>query len=171
MDHHPLFLFGSLRDADLFALVAGRPMAHWTVSAAVLVDHRAERAENEAYPVLVPARGARAEGLLVHGLDAGTVARISFYETTDYTLGPVEVVADGAARAARCYHATEILPTSGEWWCIDAWRRDGKPLAMHAAELAMAWYGRVPLREVAALWPDFYREARARLDAGLRRIA
>lgn len=166
-----LFLFGSLRDADLFGLVAGRPMADWRVDPAVLVDHRTERAENEAYPVLVGAPGARAEGLLVRGLDAGIIDRISFYETTDYRLEPIEVLVDGVAVAARCYHATEILPSSGEWWCLDTWRRTGKPLAMHAAEIAMSWYGRIGLEDVYRIWPDIYREAQARLTEAERRRA
>ncbi|MEJ1159859.1 gamma-glutamylcyclotransferase family protein [Prosthecomicrobium sp. N25] len=164
----PLFFFGSLRDADLFAIVAGRPLGDFAVTAAVLVDRRAERAENEAYPVLVEAPGARAEGILVHGLDPEIVARIAFYETTDYVLGPVEVVAGGEPVAAHCFHATEILPSSGEWWCIDHWSRAGKPLALHAAELAMGHYGRVSHEDVAAVWPEIYREAARRLAAAER---
>lgn len=166
-----LFLFGSLRDPDLFGLVAGRPMADYRVDPAVLVDHRTERAMNEAYPVLVGAPGARAEGLLVSGLSAEVIDRISFYETTDYRLEPIEVHVDGVAMPARCYHATEILPSSGEWWCLDTWRRTGKPLAMHAAEIAMSWYGRIGLEEVYRIWPDIYREARERLIATERRRA
>jgi ADP-ribose pyrophosphatase len=167
----PLFFFGSLRDADLFSIVAGRPIAAFRTVEAALVDRRAERAENEAYPVLVEAPGARAEGMLVHGLDAEIVDRIAFYETTDYVLGPVEVMAETAAVRARCFHATDILPSSGEWWCIEQWRRTGKPLALHAAEIAMSHYGRVGLEAVAGVWPEIYREAAQRLAAAERRRA
>ena len=83
-------------------------------------------------------------------------------------------VRGGATIRARCYHATEILPTSGEWWNLDHWSVSGKPLALHAAGLAMAHYGRVGLADVAALWPEIYREARRRLEAeavARRRIA
>lgn len=166
-----LFLFGSLRDAELFERVAGRPMADYRVDPAVLVDHRTERAANEAYPVLVGAPGARAEGLVVRGLHVEIIDRISFYETTDYRLEAIEVLVDGVVVAARCYHATEILPSSGEWWCLETWRRTGKPLAMHAAEIAMSWYGRIGLEEVYRIWPDIYREAQVRLAEAERRRA
>jgi ADP-ribose pyrophosphatase len=164
----PLFFFGSLRDTDLFALVAGRPFADFAIRPAAMAGHRARRADGEAYPVLTAEQGHRAGGLLVDLPDPTAIARIAFYETTDYRLAETEVLTAAGPVRAQFFESTGLLAATEETWSLERWQATAKPFALAAAELVMDHFGRVPHEASADLWPDVYARAAARLGANRR---
>ena len=131
----PLFVFGTLRDADVLALVLGRADA--PVEPARLAGHAARTVAGRDYPVLVPEPGASAEGALVHGLDATDRARLAWFEGEAYALAPCRVDADGGPIEAVLFAAATPLPTAGPWR-LDAWQDGTKTLFLERARLWMA---------------------------------
>lgn len=168
-DDLPLFLFGTLRDPALFAVVFGRPQHTLACQPALLPGHAALRVEGADFPVLVAAPSCRQPGLLVDGLSAEEVARAVFYESTGYRLAPVRPVAAGRPAAANAFLPTGRLPVSGDRWRLSRWRRRHGLRVVTAAALAFEHYGRVDAAGFEALWPQIEQETAARLAVTARR--
>ena len=66
--HAPLFAYGTLRDPDLLARVLARPLNAEAMLAAVAPGFRAVHYPGRAYPALVRAPGAAAEGVVLTDL-------------------------------------------------------------------------------------------------------
>jgi hypothetical protein len=161
----PLFLFGTLRDPDLFRVVFGRPQTALPCRPAHLPGHAAMRVAGGDFPVLVARPECRQPGLLVEGLAPAEIARAVFYESSGYRLAPVRLRVTAAAVTARAFLPTGRLPASSTRWRLAAWqRRHGRRVAT-AAELAFEHYGRVDADGFDALWPEIERETAARLAA------
>ena len=94
---HSLFVFGTLRHADLLRAVAGELP---DLSDANLPDHAVFAVKGAAFPVLLPVPGETATGLLLTNLSDAAMARLDFYErifaytrqaiTVETETGPVE---------------------------------------------------------------------------------
>ena len=133
----PLFVFGTLRDPDVLALVLGRAGAR--TEPASLPGHAARTVAGRDYPVLVPEPGKAAPGALVHGLDAADRARLAWFEGEAYALAPCRVdAADGAVDATVFVAAG--LPVDGPWH-LDAWRARDKPGFLERARRWMDEFG------------------------------
>ena len=165
LDALPLFLFGTLRDEALFAVVFGRPQHALRCRTALLPGHAALRVAGADFPVLVAAPSCRQPGLFVEGLAPGEVARAVFYESTGYRLAPVRPVVAGRPVAAHAFLPTGRHPVSGERWRLAAWRRRHGTRIVTAAALVFAHYGRIDADGFDALWPEIERETAARLAA------
>lgn len=165
----PLFLFGTLRDPALFAVVFGRPQEGLACRPALLPGHAAMRVEGADFPVLVAAPSCRQPGLLVAGLGPEEIGRGVFYESSGYRLAPVRLRAAGRAVAARAFLPTGRLPVSGERWRLAPWQRRHGTRVVTAAALAFAHYGHVDEAGFDALWPEIERETALRLAAAGRR--
>ncbi|WP_019644022.1 gamma-glutamylcyclotransferase family protein [Novispirillum itersonii] len=98
----PLFVFGSLMDADILARVLGRRRAAAVVRCpAWLSGYRRQCAREDVFPILVPDTHTVAadeaiahppvEGRLLLGLTAGDLDRIEYYEGAGYVLRPLTV--------------------------------------------------------------------------------
>ena len=132
----PLFVFGTLRDADVLALVLGREDV--PTEPASLADRSARTVAGRDYPVLVPEPGARAPGALVHGLDEADRVRLAWFEGEAYALAPCRVeTAAGAEVDAVLFAAATPLPVAGPWE-LDAWRATGKAGFLRRARRWMA---------------------------------
>ena len=79
-----LFFYGSLMDRELLALVIGRATDGLSIEAATLHGFDRRRVRDESFPILVPHTGGRVEGVLVTDLTAADIARLQFYEGSDY---------------------------------------------------------------------------------------
>ncbi|MCC7427413.1 MAG: gamma-glutamylcyclotransferase [Alphaproteobacteria bacterium] len=102
-----LFLYGSLTDAAMLARRSGEPALARRLSRATLSGHRRVALRAEPYPTLI--RDARAVvcGLLVPGISARALARLSAYEGPRYRLRAVMVrTASGACLGARSWIAS-----------------------------------------------------------------
>jgi len=154
-----LFLFGTLRDPDLFAVVFGRPLDAVARAEARLDEHAAVHALGCPYPVVVARPGRAAPGLVVDDLAAAEIERAAFYESTLYELRPVTVATVRGARPARAFFPTAALPASDETWHLPVWQRGPKRHALAEARLIMDLFGRVTADEIDARWPEIAARA------------
>lgn len=155
-----VFLFGTLLDPDLRRIVLGREIAG---RPAQLPDHAVEAAAGGDWPILVPRRGAYAEGLLVE-LDREAAARAAFYEAgSGYAAGPAVVDTAGERLAAEVYRAPDGTG-SGRGWALATWQAARGALTRRAAAAAMTTFRRIAPGELRFRMPMI----RARADAALR---
>lgn len=119
-----IFFYGTLRHAPHLTAVLGR-LAE-TVPAQ-MADHALLRAAGGSWPVLQPAPGQSAEGLLLRGASDEDLARINFYEAIFGWL-PQDVVVhvDGTAISAQAWLPPGMIKTDGAW-SLEHW------VARHAA--------------------------------------
>jgi nudix-type nucleoside diphosphatase (YffH/AdpP family) len=143
-----VFLFGTLRHADLLRLVAGREVAG---EDAVLAGAACERAMGGDWPVLVARSGARAPGRLVV-VDDATLARLDYYEAVfGYVRDTVTVETEAGPVAADLWRPTQTDPGRGTPWDLAAWAEGWAALTLEAARDIMRRMGRQPAGEVARL--------------------
>ena len=151
----PLFVFGTLRDADVRRLVLGDLAEAVGRAPATLPDHRVARAAEGPWPVLVPAPGATAGGEVLYCPPAARAALDRFEARFGYAPEPAVVHTRGGPVHATLYRAGGAA--GGPDWSLAQWRDDGKPLFLEMA------------REVqetgSAGGPGLMRRALARLAA------
>ena len=138
---HPVFLYGTLTDPDVLARVLGRPVAPDELEPAHLDGFRRLRAAGASYPVLAPAPGAAAEGLLLRRATRRDILRLNHFESGEYhaELRPVRTGA-GATVPAWLYAPLPDLPASADPWRPDAWRRAHATDFLTACDAWMADY-------------------------------
>jgi nudix-type nucleoside diphosphatase (YffH/AdpP family) len=159
-----IFLFGTLCHEPLRRLVAGTEL---TARAAVLPGARIARVRDAAWPVLVDAPGARAEGVLI-AAEGAALARLDFYEACfGYKRRPVTVEVDGAEQAADVWRPSgQGAPSDGAWSLAD-WARDWATLtALAAEEVLRQREGGATPEEVGHRYWMICARAQATLSAG-----
>lgn len=156
---HRLFLYGTLRDPELYAIVAGRPLDGRPVT---LAGHRVAWAQEESFPLILEDPDATAKGLVVE-VDDAAKARMDFYELGfHYTLRPV-TPSDGAE--ALVYFPDDGLWRVGASWSLSDWQRDFGAHAREAADEYMRLMGRLSPEAAAAAFPQVRMRAFSRLRA------
>jgi ADP-ribose pyrophosphatase len=163
-----LYLYGTLRHLPLLATVLGRPRADIAARPAHLPDHRVAWAEGQPFPMILPAPGAAATGLVLKGLGAEDMARLDFYEGGfGYGLRDVTVLDDdGAAIPAQVYFPDPDLWTPGADWSLADWARDWGEISVAAAQEVMGYFGNRSPAEVAGMFPMIRSRAASRVRAG-----
>ncbi len=156
-----LFLFGTLLDPELRALVAGGAIDGCD---AYLPDHRVRRAAGADFPVLVPHAGSVARGLLI-APDAVAMVRLHFYEE-GFGFGPetMQLIVEGVPREVILYRAPDAA-ASDEDWCLDAWRADRGELTRRAAAESMSYFGRIDGATLRGRVPTIFIRAASGLRA------
>lgn len=160
-----LFFYGTLRHVPLLEIVLGRGAEALDVRPATLGDHAVFWAEGEIFPLITAAEGQSAAGLLVRGLDAEDVARLSYYEGGfGYRRETVQLKLENGEFAA----GEVFYPEPGQWqpgalWSLEAWTARWGAISCGAAVEAMAYYGRIGAEELAHRFPGIRRRAAARL--------
>ncbi|WP_425038987.1 NUDIX domain-containing protein [Primorskyibacter sp. S187A] len=156
----PLFVFGTLLNEELREVVAGGPVAG---SAAYLPEHAVCTAKDQAFPLLVPTPGARAEGQLLQGFSGEAAERIDFYESLfEYTLREVVVVTQDGLREAQVY-----MPPAGRWisdgpWHLEEWARTNGRINILAAKEIMERRHLSGQAELVTLYPFIRARAHSR---------
>lgn len=136
------FFYGTLCHAPLLAAVLGREVA---LRDATLPDHAVTWVADHAFPMILPAPGAAARGVVVAGLNETDVARLDFYEGGfDYDTRAVLAEADGARIEARVYFAATDRLRPGAPWLLADWVARYGAVAVRAAGRFMDGFGRVP---------------------------
>lgn len=143
-----LFFYGTLCHVPLLERVLGR--SGISLQPATLPDHAAFWAEGEGFPLLEPAPGQQATGLLARELSAEDEARLRFYEG-GFAFGDKQVTVQ-TAQGPAC--ANVFFPEPGRWatgapWNLSDWQARWAAINMRAAEEIMAWYGRFTLEQIA----------------------
>ena len=164
-----LFLYGTLRDDGLFARVAG-PGDGASGAPAWLDGHAVERVEGSLLPMLVPRKGARAEGVVWQGLTAAQRERLDLYELPfGYRLAPVRVGTAGGEVPALVYLPPQRQVPSGEPWTLARWQdEDGGAALLAAAELDLH-QSRLGGDDLLRQWPMIRMRAEAQVRAGRSR--
>lgn len=149
-----LFLYGTLRYIPLLEIVMGRPLDDLQISQDLLLDHAAMAVVEGPFPMIIPAANSQAQGLVLRGLSAQDVARLSYYEAGfAYDLRPV-TLASGA-------QAEVYFPRQGAWthdgpWDLGAWVEKWGEATLFQARDIMDGFGTVPAADVAR-WFDRIR--------------
>lgn len=147
------FFFGSLMDADVLAVVLGRPLARGALPRAWLVGWRRMRLAGQPYPILVPDPDGEVDGILVEGLNETDVGRVLFYESMEYRPATVVVTDEkGVEVEARTFLGAVEARHDHESWDLEAWRIRYKAMALRETRLWMALYGRLTIEEADRRW-------------------
>lgn len=144
-----IFFYGTLRHAPHLAAVLGR-LAE-TVPAQ-MADHALLRAAGGSWPVLQPAPGQSAEGLLLRGASDEDLARINFYEAIfGWLPQDVVVYVDGAAISAQAWLPPGMIKTDAPW-SLEHWVSRHAAVVVATAGDVMALMGQ---RSPAEIGPRY----------------
>ena len=121
----PLFVYGTLRDGEVFRLITGLDSREVGAVPARAPGHVAMKVAGASYPVLVAAAGEVAEGLVLTRLPAATLSPLDRYEGPGYRRAPLTVETAGGPVAAQVYVATAPPATDGRW-SIETWTARSK---------------------------------------------
>jgi ADP-ribose pyrophosphatase len=157
------FFFGTLRDPDIRAVVAGEAVAAIAVQPATLQGYRLVGVRGESYPALAPDPAGRVAGDLIENVTAAAAARFAFYEGDEYEAASRAVTLPSGERVS----ATVFLPRAGlaldgAPWEFAVWRQSQKPASLRLARTWMGYFGQADLAPAEAAW----RAMRAELSGG-----
>lgn len=162
MTDQPVFLYGTLRDPELFAVVADRPLQG---RPATLSDHAVNWVKDENFPVISEALGSVALGTLVQA-DEDQRRRMDFYELGfGYRLEIATVVTENGDVEALVYKPDPNAFVLGELFMLEDWQSRFGELSREAAGDYMSLFERVSATEAARLFPQIKSRAFSRLRA------
>ena len=149
----PLFVYGSMRDEDVRALVLGRTPPAVRAEPAWMPGAAAVRVPGESYPWLVPAEGARVPGELLHGLDERCLDRILFFEGDEYAFVECLVERAGGGRAAAVHFGGAGIPEGpAVEWSLEQWQAREKPRFLSMTREYMELWQRATRAQAEAFW-------------------
>ncbi len=121
------FFYGTLLDADVRAWILGGWIGRRVLLPAVLPNYHRVCLRGRDYPVVVPARGQEAPGVLALGFDRQAAANLAAFESDEYVAADRPVrLADGAVLGARVFLASRLARPTGRDWCVSVWQREHK---------------------------------------------
>ena len=154
----PLFVYGSMRDADVRALVLGSDRPRVRTEPAWMPGATAARVPGESYPYLVPIEGACAPGEVLYGLGETCLDRIRFFEGDEYALVECDVEhASGERVAAMHFGGVAIVQAPVVAWSLEQWQASEKARFLSMAGEYMAGWRRGSRAEAEALWQRMVR--------------
>ena len=165
-----LFCYGTLRHVPLLEVVLGRAADTLDITPARLADHVVHWARDEVFPLIQPMQGETATGILLRGLEAEDIARLSFYEGGfGYGREIVQLTLENGESAS----AEVFFPDPGLWqpgapWSLEDWAARWGEVSCRAAQEVMGYYGRVSAEEIAARFASIRRRASAWVAARAR---
>jgi gamma-glutamylcyclotransferase (GGCT)/AIG2-like uncharacterized protein YtfP len=122
-----LFVYGTLLDDDVFALVTGRSAPFHDRRQAMINGYRRVCRAGASYPILVNAPEAQVDGAVVGGITPREIERLKTFEGEEYDLVPLTVYGRNRRRVnAHGFMAKAWVPASTEEWTLAAWRRRHK---------------------------------------------
>ncbi|MCV2886874.1 NUDIX domain-containing protein [Ruegeria aquimaris] len=165
-----LFFYGTLRYRPLLELVLCEAGVSLDMVPAELPEHQVYGVQDQPFPMIMPAPGQSANGVLVRGLSTDQIERLNFYEGGfDYDLRPMTLrVSGGQTIEALVYFPREGTWTPGDIWNLEGWAQEWGELTLHAAAEVMAFYGRLTPVEIAANFRPIRIRAAARIAAAAR---
>ena len=166
-----LFLFGTLMDRDLLALVLGHSLHGLSLCPATMRGVRRNRVRGDVHPMLLPHGGEAVDGIVVEGLTTTDVDRVLFFHEEEYHLELIEVETDQGSTSAHVAVPNGRLEDSGEPWSLATWQMLEKPMVLLAAEEHMSLFGRMSVREAVARWGDIKERAYPRYLEQMARAA
>ena len=163
----PLFVYGSMRDEDVRALVLGCGRPEIRTEPAWMLGVATASVPGESYPYLVPAEGARAPGELIHGLDEQCLDRILFFEGDEYAFVECVVERAGGEGVAAMHCGGVAIPEAPlATWSLKGWQAQEKSRFLSMTREYMAMWRRATRAQAEALWQRLLRERAASCPDG-----
>jgi gamma-glutamylcyclotransferase (GGCT)/AIG2-like uncharacterized protein YtfP len=134
----PLFVYGTLRDADMLSLLLARTVEADQAVAASAPDYRAVYYPKQVYPALIAQRGEAAQGLLLLDISPVELDQLDVYEGRDYVRQNLRVKSQGNFLIAHAYLPTLTIPSTAPVWTLKDWQRNHKAAALVAEGNAAA---------------------------------
>ena len=149
----PLFVYGSMRDEDVRALVLGCDRLEVRAEPAWMRDAAVVRVPGESYPYLVSVEGVRAPGEVLYGLDETCLDRTRFFEGDEYAFVECAVERAGGERiAAMHFGGVAIAQAPVVEWSLEQWQATEKARFLSMTRAYMATWRRATRTEAEALW-------------------
>lgn len=135
----PIFVYGTLRDADVLRLALGAAMDRLRPVAANLLGHKTLKAAAGPYPVLRKDEGSQAPGVLLLETDAAVIQALNFFEGVyNYGLGRREVQTDQGPVWAQVYVPDNSVIATEHLWELATWQTEDKALFLEMGAEIMA---------------------------------
>jgi len=115
-----LFFYGTLRAAEIRAAVLGYDLPTGHLTDAVLENYQVRRVKGALYPLLVPAAGETAIGLLATNLDRQAIQMLDQFEGQHYNRSALQVYTAAGFVEAEMYLADNTL-LAAESWDFERW--------------------------------------------------
>jgi gamma-glutamylcyclotransferase (GGCT)/AIG2-like uncharacterized protein YtfP len=160
------FVYGTLLDDDVRALVLGRGAPAGPATPASLSGFRRVPVAGHSFPALIADPRGRVEGALIAGVGIAEAARLSYFEGPEYQAlrRPVER-AEGTAGdawlfvpAPRQPFMPGLRPRPGSW-DLASWQRRHKAGYLRGLRRAMAAAPAPLLAELRQAWQERVRQA------------
>jgi hypothetical protein len=121
------FVYGSLLDADVTALVVGRRLPPHAWVPATLEGFSRRKARGVSYPVAVRDPKGMVEGAVISGFSRREVGRLAAFEGPRYHTVPVKVRIRGRLTVVSVFAPKEkaFQPVDGTW-SLEEWQRRHK---------------------------------------------
>ncbi len=119
---HPLFAYGTLRDADILRLVV-KNSDHLILQPAVLPGWRAVFWRGRSYPGIIPSPGATVDGAIISGLTATDWQNLASYEGAAYRLEICHPSFQGKIHPAWVFKPCRRRDLTTRPWTLDGWQR------------------------------------------------
>lgn len=130
-----------------------------------LADARLTYLRDETSPLLIPAVGARVQGVLVADLGRADLDRIRFFESVEYEPRVFRVeLLDGSHTEAQAFAPSARAEHDGAHWSFEAWLAQHKAEDLGETRLWMALYGYLDPAEADRRWNRARDEGRALED-------
>lgn len=161
--NHPLFSFGTLQDSEVFNVVTGGlSLEQVPRQTAWLPDHRVVNAIDGPHPVLQPAAGEWAPGLLFHDLPERALDRIAWFEWPEFRADRRTVVTEKDRLPCACFMPEQTWPASRTPWSITTWQETEKTELLAYAELMMDFRGVCTAEELDIYWEELMARVQGR---------
>jgi gamma-glutamylcyclotransferase (GGCT)/AIG2-like uncharacterized protein YtfP len=138
MTASPLFVYGTLRDADILAAVLARPIAIAALRRAIAPGYCTVYFPNRVYPALVPAAEAAARGLLIEGLGVQDQMVLDVFEGEEYRRETIDVTVECTHLRADAYLPVLAIDPAAPEWSLEDWTARHKPAVMATERAAAA---------------------------------
>lgn len=149
----PLFVYGTLLDADIRREVFGRSPPTVICSSAIARGYVAKQMAGESFPRLFEDENGFSRGLLLDGFSEIALERLAFYEGDLYTLAAITVETETASFVDAIYHASiETGADQSQRWILEHWQINDKSHYLAQCRAYMRYFGRVTDQEADELW-------------------
>ncbi|WP_196260153.1 gamma-glutamylcyclotransferase family protein [Pelagibacterium limicola] len=119
----PLFVYGTLCDPHIRALVLGQRLADEALQRVSAPGWRAVYIPGVLYPALVANQDDAADGLLIEGLSAAALARLDVYEGNQYRREALLVRSGNNTVGAQAYLPRRAISANAPRWDFEHWTR------------------------------------------------
>ena len=122
----PLFVYGTLMDAQIMALLLGRVPVGGTIRQGRAYGFRAVLMPQRSYPGLARAAGEWVAGQIVSGLAKEDWRRLDNFEGEEYVRSHIKVQTANGWLAAQAYFPAVEPPADVPGWSFEFWVQNHK---------------------------------------------